>query len=78
MHEPKTTIEELVEVSIYKDDPKNKVLIGALLEKEEREELTYFLWKNRDVLAWSHKDIPGIDPSEAEHCLNTDPTFPLV
>jgi len=31
-----------------------------------------------DIFAWSHKDIPGVDPEEAEHCLNIDPSHPPV
>ena len=61
--ESKTTIKELVEVSIDKDNPKKKVLIGALLKREEREDLKIFLQNNRDIFSWSHKDIPGIDSS---------------
>ncbi|XP_059659234.1 uncharacterized protein LOC132306055 [Cornus florida] len=32
-----------------------------------------FLRQNQDVFAWSHKDMPGIDPTTIEHRLNTDP-----
>ena len=46
--------------------------------KREKEELVAFLRKNKDVFACSHKDIPRIDPSMAEHKLNTDPKYPLV
>ena len=76
--ELETTIEEFVEVSLDEDDPERKVLVGALLKDEEKEELTSFLRINKDIFAWSHKDILGIYPSEAKHCLNIDPTFPLV
>ena len=78
MDEPETTIEELIEVSLDEKDPEKKVLMGALLRKEEKEKLVDFLWTNRDFFAWSHKDIHGIDPLEVEHCLNIDPTFPSV
>ena len=49
--ELETTIEELVEVSIYEGDLERKVLVGTLLEKEEREELVNFLQMNKDVFA---------------------------
>ena len=31
-----------------------------------------------DVFAWSHKNMPGIDPSVITHCLNVCPSFKLV
>ena len=37
-----------------------------------------FLSENKDVFAWSHKYILGIDPSMAEHKLNIDPKYPPV
>ena len=37
-----------------------------------------FLHKNKDVFAWSHRDIPGVDPEMAMHNLNIDPKYPPV
>ena len=34
--------------------------------------------RNKDVFAWSHRDILGIDPEEVEHCLNIDPLYPPI
>ena len=34
-----------------------------------------FLKEHRDVFAWSHEDMPGIDPSVIVHRLNVDPTY---
>ena len=34
--------------------------------------------KNQDVFAWSHKDIPSIDPSIIVHKLNVSPSFPPI
>ena len=31
-----------------------------------------------DVFAWSHEDMPSIDPSVIVHRLNVDPTYKLV
>ena len=72
--EPETMIEKLEEVILDKDDPDKKVS----LSKKEKEELVAFLNENNDALAWSHKDIPRIDPSMAEHKLNIDPKYPPV
>ena len=35
--EPKRTIEELVEIPLDENDPEKRVLVGALLKKEEKE-----------------------------------------
>lgn len=55
------------------DDPEKKVLVGTQLTKEEKDELINFLKENKDFFAWSHKDIPSINPSAVEHKLNIDP-----
>ena len=43
-------------------EQKRKVLVEALLETDEKEKLVEFLKNNQDVFAWSHKDMPRIDP----------------
>ncbi|KAL5568714.1 hypothetical protein UlMin_025289 [Ulmus minor] len=37
--------------------------------------LIIFLREHRDVFAWSHEDMPGIDPNVIVHRLNIDPNF---
>ena len=37
--------------------------------------LTAFLRDNQDVFAWSHEDMPGIDPSVIVQRLNMSPPF---
>ena len=37
-----------------------------------------FLRSNRDIFAWTHKDMPGIDPSVIVHRLNVSPSFPPI
>ncbi|KAL5570533.1 hypothetical protein UlMin_027108 [Ulmus minor] len=39
------------------------------------EDLIIFLREHRDVFAWSHEDMPGIDPNVIVHRLNIDPNF---
>ena len=73
--EPETTIEELEEVSLDECNPEKKLLVSTLLTKEENDQLMVFLCKNKDIFAWSHRDIPGIDPSMAEHQLNIDKRY---
>ncbi|KAL5572615.1 hypothetical protein UlMin_022212 [Ulmus minor] len=42
------------------------------------EDMIAFLREHRDVFAWSHEDMPGIDPSIIVHRLNIDPNFKPV
>ena len=37
--------------------------------------LTTFLRSNQDVFAWSHEDMPEIDPSVMVHRVNVSPSF---
>jgi hypothetical protein len=47
---------------VYFDDmPDRAVTIGAHLNPEGEKELTQFLNKNKDVFAWSAKDLQGVD-----------------
>ena len=40
----------------------------------KRQDLAGFLRMNQEVFAWSHEDMPGIDPSIIVHRLNVNPT----
>jgi hypothetical protein len=58
---------------VYLDDmPDIAVTIGAHLSPEEEKELAQFLNKNKDVFAWSAKDLQGVDKDIIEHTLETD------
>ncbi|RDY09856.1 hypothetical protein CR513_05716, partial [Mucuna pruriens] len=52
---------ELKEV-IIGPSPTHKTKIGATLIKKDEGRLVAFLWKNKDVFAWSPADMLGIDP----------------
>jgi hypothetical protein len=43
--------------------PDRAVTIGAHLNPEEEKELIKFLNKNKDVFAWSAKDLQGVGTS---------------
>ena len=73
-----STIEELTEINLDLEDSEKKVLVGAQLTKEEKEKMTECLKRNSDIFAWSHGDIPRVDPEKAEHCLNIDLMHPPV
>ena len=75
---PENTIEELVEINLDPGDSNKTVLVGVQLTEIEKKEMIECLKRNKDVFAWSHKDIPGVNPEEAEHCLNIDLSHPPV
>jgi hypothetical protein len=52
--------------------PDRAVTIRAHLSPEEENELIQFLNKNKDVFAWSAKDLQGVDRDIIEHTLETD------
>jgi hypothetical protein len=56
--------------------PDRAVTIGAHLNPEEEKELIQFLNKNKDVFAWSAKDLQGVDRDIIEHALETDERIP--
>ena len=49
--------------------------IGILASLLVRQALTTFLRENKDVFAWCHEDMPGINPSIIVHRLNMSPSF---
>jgi hypothetical protein len=48
------------------------VIIGSDLSPDEEVMLIQFLQKNRNVFAWSAKDLTGVDRNFIEHKLNID------
>jgi hypothetical protein len=56
--------------------PDRAVTIGAHLSPEEEKVLVQFLNKNKDVFAWSAKDLQGVDRDIIEHALETDKRIP--
>ena len=60
----------LEDISLNEDDPRKSTRIVADLEGKIKKDLIHFLRENIDVFAWSHEDMPGIDPSVITHRLN--------
>lgn len=56
-------------------DSGKKIYIGSQLPQPMKKDLVAFLRRNKDVFAWSHEDMPGIDPSVIVHKLNVDPNY---
>jgi hypothetical protein len=50
---------------------------GSDLSADEEGNLVQFLQENKDVFAWSAKDLTGVDRNFIEHKLNIDPSVKL-
>jgi hypothetical protein len=55
--------------------PEKTTKIGSNLPPKLKESLVQFLKNNKDVFAWSHEDMPGINPSIISHKLNVNPSL---
>ena len=66
-------VEELEEVILDESRPGLTTRTGTLASLTVRQDLANFLRMNLDIFAWSHKDMPGIDPSVIVHRLNDNP-----
>ena len=66
--------EALEDILLDEDDPRKSTKIGVDLEGKIKKDLIRFLRENIDVFAWSHKDMPGINPSVITHRLNVYPS----
>ena len=71
-------IEKLEEVFLDNSNLKWTTKIGTLASPKVRQALTTFLRSNRDIFAWSHEDMPKIDPLVMVHRLNVSPSFPPI
>uniref|UniRef100_A0A2N9I8K3 Uncharacterized protein n=1 Tax=Fagus sylvatica TaxID=28930 RepID=A0A2N9I8K3_FAGSY len=57
------------------DEPSKTTSIGTKMDRTIREAMISFLKSNLDVFAWTHDDMPGIDPATICHKLNVDPSI---
>ena len=71
-------VEKLEEIPLDSSNPDRTTKIGTLANPIIHQELITFLRGNQDVFAWSHEDMPGIDPSVMVHRLNVSPAFPSI
>ena len=70
--------EALENIPLDEDNPRKSTRIRADLEGKIKKGLICFLRQNIDVFAWSHEDMPGIDPSVITHRLNVHPSSKFV
>ncbi|XP_059441920.1 uncharacterized protein LOC132174250 [Corylus avellana] len=54
------------------------VKVGTQLASKIRDSLITFLQEIMEVFAWTHEDMPGINPDDIVHQLNVDPNIKLV
>ena len=66
--------ENLEDIPLDKNNPERYTRDGADMEKKTKQELVQFLRRSIDVFAWSHEDMPGINPSVITHHLNVYPS----
>ena len=71
-------IERLEEILLDDSKLDRTTKIGTLTSSMIRQALITFLKHNWDVFAWSHEDMPGIDPSIMVYRLNVSPFFPSI
>uniref|UniRef100_A0A2N9FYM4 RNA-directed DNA polymerase n=1 Tax=Fagus sylvatica TaxID=28930 RepID=A0A2N9FYM4_FAGSY len=69
------SLEELEEIVLDDDEPNKTTSIGTKMDRTIREAMISFLKSNLDVFAWTHDDMPGIDPATICHKLNVDPSI---
>ena len=65
-------VEELEEVTLDESRPERTTRMGTLASQPIRQALATFLKTNQDVFAWSHEDMPRIDPSVIVNRLNVN------
>ena len=66
--------EALENIPLKEGNLKKFTRIGTSMEEKMKQDLIQFLRKSIDVFAWSHEDMPGIDPSVVTHRLNVYPS----
>ena len=70
------SVEDLEEVTLDESRPERTTRMGTLASPTVRQDLANFLKRNQDIFAWSHEDMPGIDPSVIVHRLYVNPDSP--
>ena len=69
--EPEAKKDEPTEqVALDPEDPSRTIKVGASLNVHVKTQLVTLLRDYKDVFAWSHEDMLGIDPKVISHCLS--------
>ena len=67
-------IEVLEDIPLDENNPEKYTRVGVDMERKMKQDLVQFLRKSINVYAWSHEDMPGIEPSVITHRLNVHPS----
>ena len=66
--------EVLEHIPLEEGNPEKFTRIGISMKEKTKQDLVQFLRKSIDVFAWSHENMPGINPSVITHRLNVHPS----
>lgn len=66
--------EELEDVQLDDECPEKTTKIGTKLHLQIKQTLIHFLKNNKDIFAWSHGDMLGINLEVISYWLNIDPS----
>ena len=66
--------EVLEDIPLDENNPEKYTRVGVNMERKTKQDLVQFLKKSIDVFAWSHENMPGIDPSVITHHLYVYPS----
>ena len=71
-------IEVLEDVPLDESNSEKFTRTKTSMEEKTKQDLIQFLKKSTDVFAWSHEDMPRIDPRVITHRLNVSSSYKLV
>ena len=66
----RVTASALEEVNIGTTEVPRLLSIARDLTSGEKRAMTELVWEYRDVFAWSHEDMKGLDPKFYQHKIN--------
>ena len=64
----------LEDIPLEEDNLEKFTRIGTSMEEKTKQDLVQFLRKSIDIFAWSHEDMPRIDPRVITYQLNVYPS----
>jgi len=70
--------EEIEMINRGSENDKKEVKVDTTIKGSERDRLLELLMEYVDVFAWSHQDMPSLDPNIVEHKLPLKPECPPV
>ena len=68
-------IELLEESPLEESNPDKFTRIETSMGEKTKQDLVQFLKKSKDVFAWNHEDMSGIDPSVITHHLYVSSSY---